>query len=279
MRVGNLSNRLTLFTDQGAIDVATASGGRFGPDPQAAYDDWAAFTAWAASAPAEGARPFAQADLGPPAPRPRQVMAIGANYRDHVEEGDFPVQEFPLMFTKWPSSFMGPVGDIVLPGESVDWEAELVFVMGKLARNVPKAKGWDYVAGLTVGQDVTERAVQLRGLAPQFGPSKSYPGFSPSGPWLVTPDEFANPDDLQILCSLNGEQMQNGRTSNMVFGVPAIIEVLSQFLTLYPGDVIYTGTPAGVGLHCIPPRYLRPGDEIVTAIPGIGEMHHRFVAA
>lgn len=280
MRVGNLSDRLTLFTDQGAIDVERASAGRFSHDPQAVYDQWDLFMEWAASA-ARGAeaRPYAMEDLGPPAPRPRQVFAIGANYRGHVKEGDFPVPEFPMVFTKWVSSFTGPFADIVLPGTTVDWEAELVVVIGKRARDVAVDQAWRHVAGLTVGQDVTERTIQVRGKAPQFGPSKSFPGFSPSGPWLVTLDEFANPDDLAIGCTLNGRQMQNARTSDMVFPVPKVIEELSRILTLEPGDVIYTGTPAGVGLHQEPPCFLSDGDQLVTTIEGIGQMRHRFVAA
>jgi 2,4-diketo-3-deoxy-L-fuconate hydrolase len=280
MRLGNLSGRLTLFTERGAIDVEKASDGRFASDPQAIYDQWSQFVEWHAQASlASEAVPYANDELGPPAPRPRQVFAIGANYRAHAAEGNFPVPEFPMVFTKWVSSFTGPFANIVVAGDTVDWEAELVVIVGTQARNVRDGEGWRHVAGLTAGQDVTERTVQLRGKAPQFAPSKSFPGFSPSGPWLVTPDEFADPDDLAIGCTLNEQQMQNARTSDMVFPIPRIIEELSRIVTLEPGDVIFTGTPAGVGFHCDPPRYLRPGDELVTTIEGIGQMHHRFLAA
>ncbi len=280
MKVGNLSNRLTLFTEQGAIDVEKASGGRFGHDPQSVYENWDLFVEWAAHAPHDfKATPYALEDLGPPSPRPRQVFAIGANYRAHVKEGDFPVPESPMVFTKWVSSFTGPYSDVALPGKTVDWEAELVVIVGKRARNVPAEEAWSYVAGLTVGQDLTERTVQLRGKAPQFGPSKSFPGFSPSGPWLATLDEFADPGNLAIGCSLNGRQMQDGRTTDMVFPVPNVISELSRFVTLEPGDVIFTGTPAGVGLHQDPPRFLMQGDELVTTIEGIGQMRHLFVNA
>ena len=279
MQVGNLSGRLTLFTAQGAIDVEEASDRTFSHDPQAVYDRWDSFIEWATTAARDAkARPYATEDLGPPVPRPRQVFAIGANYRGHVKEGDFPVPEFPMVFTKWVSSFNGPCADIVLPGKTVDWEAELVVVIGRRARNVTADKAWSHVAGLTIGQDVTERTIQVRGKAPQFAPSKSFPGFSPSGPWLTTLDEFTNPDDLAIGCTLNGRQMQDARTSDMVFSVPRVIEELSSMLTLEPGDVIFTGTPAGVGLHQQPPRFLTAGDELVTTIEGIGQMRHRFVA-
>lgn len=280
MRIGNLSGRLTLFTDRGAIDVEKVSGGRFGSDPQSVYDRWHEFTTWAASAQgATEAVRFAMKDLGPPAPRPRQVFAIGANYRAHAAEGGVAVPESPMVFTKWPSSFTGPVADIVLAGETVDWEAELVAVVGKRARNVPAEHGWDYIAGLTVGQDVTERTLQHRGHNAQFCLGKSCPGFSPSGPWLVTLDELADPGDLEIGCTLNGKQMQKARTSELVFSIPILVEELSRHVILEPGDVIFTGTPAGVGFKRKPPVYIAAGDELITTIEGIGQMHHRFISA
>src|ERR1700752_4447246 len=224
MRVGNLSNRLTVFTDQGAIDVEQSSGGRFSADPQAVYPRWDEFIAWAPSA-LRGAKgvSYDAAKLGPPSPHPAQVFGIGANYRGHLKEADFPMPEWPLVFTKWVSSFTGPVGEIVIPTGTVDWEAELVVLIGKRAHNVPTTRGWDHVAGLTVGQAVTERVMQLRGNMPQFSQCKSFPGFSPSGPWLVTPDEFENPDDLEVTCSLNGRMMQKARTSDLLFTIPMIV--------------------------------------------------------
>ena len=279
MRVGNLSNRLTLFTDRGAIDVQHSSDGLFGSDPQAVYDRWDEFSNWAArSRVTSQAVPYSKEKLGPPSPRPRQVFAIGANYRSHLQEADFPIPEWPMIFTKWPSSFAGPFGQIEIPTDSVDWEAELVAIVGKRARNVPTERGWDYIAGLTVGQDVTERPMQVRGVMPQFSQCKSFPGFSPSGPWLVTLDEFTDPGDLEISCTLNGRVMQKARTSDLIFTVPMIVAELSRTLTLEPGDVIFTGTPGGVGHHQNPVRYLASGDELVTAIERIGEMRHSIVA-
>jgi 2-keto-4-pentenoate hydratase/2-oxohepta-3-ene-1,7-dioic acid hydratase in catechol pathway len=160
----------------------------------------------------------------------------------------------------------------------VDWEAELVAVIGKHADNVAVEQGWDHIAGLTTGQDVTDRTVQLRGPFPQWGLGKSFRGYSPSGPWLVTLDEFADPGDLEIGCTVNGQQMQKGRTSSMVFSVPALVAELSRVVSLEPGDVIFTGTPAGVGVVRKPPVFLAPGDELVTQIEGIGELRHRFVS-
>ena len=150
MRTGNLAGRLALFTDRGAIDVEQASDGRFSADPQAVYARWPEFVRWAAGAPGDP-RPFSVEDLFAPSPRPGQVFAIGANYREHAAEGGVAVPESPMVFTKWPSSFTGPTGEITLPSATVDWEAELVVVIGRHAQRVSSDTAWDHVAGMTVG--------------------------------------------------------------------------------------------------------------------------------
>jgi 2-keto-4-pentenoate hydratase/2-oxohepta-3-ene-1,7-dioic acid hydratase in catechol pathway len=207
------------------------------------------------------------------------VFAIGLNYRDHAAESGFALPDSPTVFTKFVSSFTGPDGDIVLAGPTVDWEIELVALIGKAARNVPAEHGWAHVAGLTIGQDISERTVQSAGPAPQFSLGKSFPGFSPTGPWLVTPGEFTHRDDIALGCSVNGESVQKGRTSDLVFSVPQLVARLSAVLPLEPGDVIFTGTPAGVGAARTPQRFLTAGDELVSTIEGIGQMRHRFVSA
>jgi 2,4-didehydro-3-deoxy-L-rhamnonate hydrolase len=277
MRVGNLAGRVVLIADNGAIDVERASGGRFEADPQALYRRWSEFLEWAPTA-AGAAVPFAVEDLGPPAPRPLQVFGIGANYRKHAAEGGVAVPDSPMVFTKFVSSFTGPTGEITLPGATVDWEVELVVVIGRRAYRTAEERAWEHVAGLTVGQDLSERTVQLRGEMPQMSLGKSFPGFSPLGPFLVTPDSLADRDDLRIGCTVNGETMQAAATGDLVFSVPALIAHLSEVLPLEPGDVIFTGTPEGVGMVRTPPRFLRPGDELVSHIAGIGEMRHTFVA-
>lgn len=283
MRIANLSGRLVLVTadGSGAVDVATASDGRFGPDPQAVYDDWAGFTGWAAGVELSGARPFAVEDLGPPVPRPRQVLAIGLNYYEHAAESGFTVPDAPtVLFTKWVSCLTGPVTEVVLPaGGHTDWEVELVAVVGIEARDVAVEDAWDHVAGVTVGQDLSERIGQMAGPSPQFSLAKSLPGFGPTGPWLVTPDELPDRDDLEIGCAINGEQVQKGRTRELVFSVPAMIAALSRQIPLLPGDVLFTGTPAGVGMGRSPQRWLAPGDELVSTIAGVGELRQRFVPA
>ena len=278
MRIANLSRRLVLITDAGAVDVERASDGRFAADPQAVYPVWDEFLRWAATASTGTAAPFATADLGPPAPRPSQVLAIGLNYRDHAAESGLAVPDSPAVFTKFVSSFTGPEGEVALAGPTVDWEVELVAVIGKAAHNVPAKRGWEHIAGLTVGQDLSERTVQTAGPAPQFSLGKSFPRFSPMGPWLVTPDEFADRDDIALECTVNGESMQKGRTCDLIFSVPELVARLSAVLALEPGDVIFTGTPAGVGAARNPPRFLSIGDELVSTIDGIGTMRHRFVS-
>lgn len=283
MRIANLDGRLALLTADAtrAIDVHRASGGRFGSAPQQIYQRWDDFVAWADQADFTAAEPFSPSELGAPAPEPRQVFAIGLNYREHAAESHFDVPDEPtVMFTKWPSCLTGPVTTVELPlGGHTDWEVELVAVIGHRAHRIAVEQAWECVAGLTIGQDLSERITQTSGPSPQFSLGKSLPGFGPTGPWLVTPDEFANPDDLELGCAVNGEAVQKGRTGELVFSVPALISRLSHKLPLLPGDVLFTGTPAGVGMGRTPPRFLAPGDELVSYIRGIGELRQRFVTA
>ncbi|WP_033292435.1 fumarylacetoacetate hydrolase family protein [Amycolatopsis jejuensis] len=281
MRYANLSGRLVLVSTDGteAVDVEKASGGLFGPDPQAVYESFPEFRKWADTADLTGGEPFRPEQLETPVPAPRQVFAIGLNYHGHAAEAGLPVPDEPILFTKWMSSLTGPVTTVQLPeGGKVDWEIELVAVIGKLAYQVPESEAWSHIAGLSTGQDISERDLQRRGPVPQFGLGKSLPGFSPVGPWVVTPDEFADPDDLQLGCSVNGETVQQGRTGDLIFSVPSLVAKLSANLPLLPGDLVFTGTPAGVGVVRTPPRFLRPGDELVSYVTGIGELRQQFTA-
>lgn len=280
MKIGNLAGRLVLLDDERALDVEKAGNGTFGPDIQGVYERWAEFRTWAEGADWTDAGPYDAAALDAPVPRPRQVFAIGLNYAGHVAESGFAVPETPAVFTKFPGSISGPHADVTVPdGGNVDWEVEVVAVIGKRARNVGPADAWAHIAGLTIGQDLSERVLQLSGPAPQFSLGKSFEGFSPIGPWLVTPDEFADPGDLALGCSVNGEVVQRGRTSKLIFSIPALVAHLSSVLPLFPGDLIFTGTPDGVGGARTPPWFLHPGDELVSWVDGIGETKHRFVAA
>jgi len=184
-----------------------------------------------------------------------------------------------MVFTKFPAAVTGPYTDIELPSTDVDFEVELVAVIGRRARHVDVADGWSYVAGLTAGQDLSDRGVQLAGPPPQqYNMGKSFEGFAPIGPALVTPDEFDDPDDIELGCRLSGTQMQKGRTRDFVFSIPQLVAYLSGVLPLLPGDLIFTGTPSGVGWVRDPRRTIAAGEELVTHIAGIGEMRHRFAA-
>lgn len=276
MKLANHDGRLALVLDDGIADVATASDGRFGPDPMAAYADWPGFVAWAADVTTTTG-PLDEALLGCPVPEPRQVFAIGLNYRSHAEESGMPVPEVPATFTKYPASLGGPFDDVEIVGESVDWEVELVAVIGTRADRVSEADAWDHIAGLTVGQDISDRALQFA-AGMQFSLGKSRRGYGPMGPWLVTPDEVPDRDALALGCSVDGEVVQDGRTDDLVFSVPQLVAELSAVLPLLPGDVIFTGTPAGVGMARKPPRALRPGNVLETWVEGIGTIRNTCVA-
>jgi 2-keto-4-pentenoate hydratase/2-oxohepta-3-ene-1,7-dioic acid hydratase in catechol pathway len=283
MRVMNLAGRLALAVDGGAIDVATASEGRFGPDVQTVYQQWPAFEQWARAHLSSGtgsATAFAEADLLAPVPRPPQVFAVGLNFRDHAEEAGLELPDSPMVFTKFPASVTGPFATITLPRGSVDFEAELVAVIGREASRISEADVWSHIAGLTCGQDLSERELQLSGPAPaQYNLGKSFTGFAPIGPYLVTPDDLPDPDDVEIECSLSGELMQKSHTANLIFSIPQIVAHLSSILTLWPGDLVFTGTPSGIGWTREPRRLITEDDELVTTMSGIGSMRHTFVAA
>lgn len=280
MRIVNANGRLSLAFEDGILDVESASNGQFSADVQAVYDRWAEFRRWARDLGGSALSPLPVDTLGAPVPRPRQVFGIGLNYREHALEAGMELPTTSLtVFTKFPSSVTGPQATIELPSDSVDFETELVVVLGRRAHRVPEDQAWDCVAGLTMGQDLSEREVQLAGPAPQFNLGKSFPGFAPIGPALVTPDEFADPDDVEIGCLLGGEQLQKTRTNDLIFSISRTIAFLSSIVALYPGDVIFTGTPSGTGWAREPQRLLRVGDELVTYGETIGSMRNRFAAS
>jgi 2-keto-4-pentenoate hydratase/2-oxohepta-3-ene-1,7-dioic acid hydratase in catechol pathway len=280
MRIANVSGRVALLVEGNGIDVARASSGKFSGDPHEILQRWDEFCGWAIDVDHGGGEPFLVTALGPPVPFPRQVFAIGMNYRAHASEIGLAVPTVLPTFTKFPTSITGPYADVVLPAGDVDWEAEVVVVIGREGRGITTGDAWSHVAGLTVGQDISDRRLQMAGPQPQqFSLAKSYPGFGPLGPVLVTPDEFDDPDDLTVGCALNGEEVQKGRTRDLIFPVPELIARLSAVVTLLPGDLIFTGTPPGVGFGRNPPRFLTNGDELTTYVTGIGEMSTRFVSS
>ena len=280
MRLANLAGRATLVvpggTDRG-VDIAEASGGRFGPEVQGLYDEWDAFGAFVVDLDLSTLTTTSidEGELLAPVPAPRQVFAIGLNYRDHAAESGMDLPTVPATFTKFPASITGPFAEVGLPNGAVDWEVELVVVIGRRSDRVTAADAWSHVAGLTVGQDLSDRTLQFA-AGGQFSLGKSHRGFAPLGPWVVTADELDDPDDLDIGCSVDGETVQHARTSDLVFGVPQLIAELSAVVPLLPGDIIFTGTPDGVGFARTPPRFLQPGETLTSWIEGIGTIRTRF---
>ncbi|MBI2710321.1 MAG: fumarylacetoacetate hydrolase family protein [Actinobacteria bacterium] len=275
MKIANSNGRAVLVLGDQISDIAQACDGLFGSDPMGVYDDWPAFIEVARSI-TTGTGPLVETDLRNPVPAPRQVFAIGLNYRSHAEEAGMALPEVPATFTKFPAALAGPFDDIEIVGDSVDWEVELVAVIGTVADRVAEADGWSHIAGLTIGQDISDRHLQFAAGA-QFSLGKSRRGYGPIGPWVVTVDELTDPDDLALGCSVDGEKVQDARTNDLVFSVPRLIAELSAVLPLLPGDVIFTGTPAGVGIAHQPARFLQPGQILESWIEGIGTIRNRCV--
>lgn len=275
MRLANVHGRAKVLVEGGALDVATATEGRCGPDVSTCLRDIKGLTAALHDVigPVESLN---EDDLGPPSPAPGQIIAIGMNYASHAAEMGLELPELPAAFAKFKSSLTGPRGEISLPSEFVDYEVELVVIIGSHTSAIEPDAAFDHVAGLCVGQDFSERRVQMA-AGRQFALGKSYPGFAAIGPWLVTLDEIADPLDVEIGCSIDGVVVQDERSSDMIFKIPELLSILSKIITLEPGDIIFTGCPAGVGMGKNPPRYLQPGEELVTWAGGIGEMRHRLV--
>ncbi|HSO43462.1 MAG TPA: fumarylacetoacetate hydrolase family protein [Rhodospirillales bacterium] len=217
--------------------------------------------------------------LGPPVAGVGKILAIGLNYRQHAEETGATVRSDPMLFSKAITSLSGPNDPIMLPrgSEKTDWEVELAVIIGSRAAYVDEDKALEVVAGYAVINDVSERAFQKE-RGGQFIKGKSADGFGPLGPWLVTPDEIADPQDLGLWCDLNGERRQDSNTAQMIFPVAYLVSHISQFMTLLPGDIIATGTPAGVGMGCKPPRYLRAGDVLECGVEALGRQRHEVMA-
>ncbi len=237
--------------------------------------------------PATGAAlPLAEARLLAPLPRPRRnLWCVGRNYHAHAKElsasvfkdNDANPESWPIVFTKVPECVVGPHDEVLLPAgvsSQIDYEAELAVVIGKGGKNIPRARALEHVFGYTVVNDVTARDVQMRHQ--QWDMGKSFDTFCPMGPWIATADEFDG-TRTRVRCWVNGELRQDGPTENMIFDIPFLIETISRGITLYPGDVIATGTPAGVGMGMQPPRYLAAGDVVRVEVEGLGVIENTFV--
>ena len=213
-----------------------------------------------------------------PIPRPPKFICVGLNYRDHARETGMEIPTVPTIFNKFTNVVIGPGAAVVLPKVSMrpDYEAEFAFVIGTGGRNISASGALDHVFGYTIVNDVSARDYQM--ATSQWLMGKTFDTFAPMGPWIVTRDEIADPHALDISLEINGEILQQSNTRELVFGVPALIEYISSVVTLEPGDVVATGTPAGVGFARTPPRYLRAGDEVAIRIQGLGELRNPVVA-
>jgi 2-keto-4-pentenoate hydratase/2-oxohepta-3-ene-1,7-dioic acid hydratase in catechol pathway len=219
------------------------------------------------------------ARIGAPIGVVPKFFGIGLNYRDHAEETGMPIPEVPIVFAKASSCVSGPYDPVLVPKgfERMDYEVELGVVIGTKARSIAEADALSYVAGYTICNDVSERSLQVGGPG-EWIKAKSYDSFGPLGPWLVTSDEIPDPQKLSLTLDLNGQRMQTGSTSTMIFTVAQLVSYISKYMTLVPGDVITTGTPPGVGMARKPRVFLKPGDELKLTVSGLGEQHYKVVA-
>jgi len=232
-----------------------------------------------AAAPPEGpVIPASEVTLAAPLLKPSKIICVGLNWHDHARETNLPIPEVPTIFSKFSTAVIGTGEKIVLPRSSTkpDYEAEFAFVIGQGGRYIPAFRWREHVFGYMNFNDVSARDYQM--ATTQWTIGKSFDTFAPMGPWLVTADEIEDPHDLDIKLSINGEVLQDSNTSHLIFRIPDLIAYLSSVFTLEPGDVISTGTPAGVGFARKPPRYLRPGDEVVVSVEKLGELRNPVVA-
>jgi 2-keto-4-pentenoate hydratase/2-oxohepta-3-ene-1,7-dioic acid hydratase in catechol pathway len=278
MRFGTVEDRLVLLRDGKALDVARASGNALPADAVAALERWDDLTAWVATADWSTADDVTPEQLGAPVPRPRQVFAIGLNYAPHAAEAGFTSPERPMVFTKFPSCITGPVTTVELPEGNVDWEIEVVAVVGRGGYRIGRDDAWASLAGITLGQDLSERLLQLAPPSPQFSLGKSHRGFGPTGPHLVTLDEVGDPHALAFESRIGDEVIQSDTTASLIFGIDVLVEYISAVVPLLPGDLIFTGTPGGVGNRRTPQRFLQAGETLVSTLDGVGELRQTFVA-
>ena len=268
--------QLVVGPDNNIVDLEKASNGRFTSEPIDAFRRWDEVREFAASCTDAGV-PCRTDDLNAPSPWPSQVFGIGLNYRKHAEETGAKIPDTPLTFTKFPSSIGNPNADVPVAGPAVDWEVELVVVISKGGRDISEEDAWDNVAGVCVGQDISDRVLQLATVPPQFNLGKSRENYSPFGPWLVDAKGLADRDRLEVVCTLNGAEVQRETTDDLIFSVPQIISYLSGIVQLLPGDVIFTGTPGGVGAARKPPVFLKKGDVLESWLTGISHTVNRCV--
>ncbi|MEM9562576.1 MAG: fumarylacetoacetate hydrolase family protein [Actinomycetota bacterium] len=273
-RLANIDGRAALVDGDHYHDLETASDGALGQDPMAALGAGAQLAALAEGL-GERTPTGAVADvvLGPPVPHPPKSFAVGLNYHAHAAEASMEPPDNPLVFTKFPSCIVGPTAEVEMRSDACDYEGELVVVIGAGGKDIAPDAAWDHVVGVTVGQDISDRVAQFAAKPPHFDLGKSFDTFGPIGPVLVSVDAIADPDDLRLVTAVNGEVRQDDTTANLIFDVPTLISYLSHITTLVTGDIIFTGTPEGIG--ATQGSFLSDGDVITTTIDGIGTMTNR----
>ena len=281
MKLAMYENQVYLIKEEGdkitGVSLTDVSGNRFSGDIMSLLNNWADFLVWAKTAAISEYPVIIQREkLQAPINTSRQIFAVGLNYKSHIAEIKMEIGK-PDIFTKFISSIADPYATVKLSGHMVDWEVELVAVIGKGGRNITRENALAHVAGFMIGQDISDRQMQFAGSARQFSLGKSYEGYAPIGPWITTMDEVSAPLDLALSTTLNGETMQDSRTSLTLYNVDMLIDEISSVTELYPGDLIFTGTPGGVGFGRDPYVFIQKGDELESRIEGLGFIKQKFV--
>ena len=274
-RLLNVGGRSALQSGESFYDLEAASEGRFSSCPmEAVRRHIELHSVDLANAEPQGL--IRDAHIEAPVPSAKKIFGIGLNYRAHAEESNMDIPDTPVVFSKFSNCICGPTSDVVIRGEHCDYEVELVVVIGATCKDVREEDAWNRIMGVTCGQDISDRRVQMAAKPPQFDLGKSFDTFGPIGPAVVSLDQIPNPDAVALSCHINGEERQNSRSDDLIFSVPRLIAYLSRVATLEPGDLIFTGTPSGVG--AAQKKYLRDGDIIVSRLEGVGEMTNHVVA-
>ena len=274
-KLGSNSGRAIFIKDDKYYDVNTISNGDISSNSLKALSDTEMLSQLYINLnDYEPSGNLSDINLDPPI-IPTNVFAVGLNYKKHAEESNLEIPPFPMIFTKHSTCISGPKSDICMKSDMVDYEAELVFVIGKGGKDISKEDAWQHVAGLCVGQDISDRPVQFHATPPQFNLGKSFDTFGPIGPYLVSTDLFDNKESLKLQCWVNDELRQETLTNDLIFDIPYLISYISEFITLNTGDVIFTGTPEGVG--ATQGKFLKDGDILKTTIEGIGTLENKCV--
>jgi 2,4-diketo-3-deoxy-L-fuconate hydrolase len=278
MRFANINGRACIVSDDRALDIAAASEHALPSDPAVytSVDHHPRLRDLGNDASEGEWVTFASEDVGPPVPRPGKVIAVALNYPSHAKESTLGTPDEPVVFSKVSSAICGPYDTVEISAEwsRIDYEAEVVVAIGAVMRDVDPAAVWSLTAGVTAGQDISDREEQFREPLRQFSYAKSYDTFAPIGPVLATVDEFPDIDDIGLVGRLDGLQVQSASTKELITNIPDLIAWISERMTLHPGDLVFTGTPAGVGNRRTPPLFLRDGMTLETEIPGVGCMRN-----